>query len=178
MNAELAAVPSPSDDEAKDYYAKNLDRFKEEETIRASHILIRADSSADPATKAKARETIDAILAKARAGQDFAALAQESSQDPGSASRGGDLNYFKRGMMVPEFNDAAFALQPGQLSDVVTTQYGYHIIKVTDRKAGRVIPFEEAAPQIKQFLGEQKKQDRRKAFIDELKTKAKIEVLI
>ena len=178
VNAELAAVPAPSDDEAKDFYGKNPDKFTEEESIRASHILIRVPADADAATKAKARETIDAILEKAKAGQDFATLAQASSQDPGSAARGGDLNYFKRGTMVAEFNDAAFALQPGQMSGVVTTQYGYHIIKVTDRKAGRVVPFEETAPRIKQYLERQKKQDRQKTFIDELKAKAKIEVLI
>jgi peptidyl-prolyl cis-trans isomerase C len=178
MSAELAAVPAPSDDEAKDYYAKNPDKFKEEESIRASHILIRMAPDADAATKAKAKAAIDQALQRAKGGEDFAKLAQEFSQDPGSAVKGGDLNYFKRGMMVPEFNDAAFALQPGQLSDVVTTQYGYHIIKVTDRKPGRMMPFEEAAPRIKQFLEQQKKQDRRKAVIEELKTKAKIEVLI
>jgi len=178
MNAELAAVPAPTDDEAKAFYAKNLDKFKEAESLRASHILIRVDPGADADTKAKARATIDSVLEKAKAGQDFGALAKEFSQDTGTAPQGGDLNYFSRGRMVPAFNDAAFALQPGQLSGVVTTQYGYHIIKVTDRKAERVVPFEETAARIKQFLEQQKKQDRQKAFVEELKTKAKIEVLI
>ena len=178
IDAELSAVPGPSDEDAKDFYTKNPDKFTEEESIRASHILILVASDADAATKAKARATIDSVLQKVKAGQDFATLAQEFSQDPGSSARGGDLNYFKRGTMVREFNDAAFSLQPGQLSDVVTTQYGYHIIKVTDRKPGRVVPFEEVAPRIKQFLQGQKKQERRSAFIEGLKKKAKIEVLI
>ena len=178
MEAELAAVPGASDAEARDYYTKNADSFKEPETIRASHILIKVAPDADADTKAKAKATIDGLLEKAKAGQDFAKLAQEFSQDTGSGVKGGDLNYFRRGTMVPEFNDAAFALQPGQLSDVVTTKYGYHIIKVTDRKPEGTVPFEQVTPQIKQFLDRQKKQDRQNAFIEELKKKAKIEVLI
>jgi peptidyl-prolyl cis-trans isomerase C len=178
IDAELSALPGPTDDETREYYARNADKFTEQETIRASHILIQVARDADAATKAKARATIDSVLAKAKAGQDFGALAKEFSQDPGSGAQGGDLNYFRRGMMVPEFNDAAFALQPGQLSDVVTTQFGYHVIKVTDRKPGRVVPLEEAAPRIKQVLTGQKTQERRDAFIEGLRAKAKIEILI
>jgi len=177
MDAEVATLPGPSDAEAKDFYAKNPDRFKEEESVRASHILIRVDPNADAAAKAKAKSTIEAVLKKAKAGEDFGKLAQQYSQD-GSASQGGDLNFFPRGQMVPEFSNAAFALKPGQISDVVTTQFGYHIIKVTDRKPGRVVPFEEAAPQIKQYLEGQKKQEHADAFINGLKQKSKIEVLI
>jgi peptidyl-prolyl cis-trans isomerase C len=177
VEAELSTIPGPSDAEARDFYTKNPDRFKEEEAVRASHILIRVDPNADASTKAKAKATIDTVLKKAKAGEDFAKLAQHYSQD-GSAAQGGDLNYFPKGQMVPEFSNAAFALKPGEISSVVQTQFGYHVIKVTDRKPGRVVPFEEAAQQIKQFLDQQKKQERQKAFVDGLKKKAKIEVLI
>ena len=177
MQAEVATIPGPSDNEAKDFYAKNPDRFKEEESVRASHILIRVDPNADAATKAKAKATIEDVLKKARAGQDFAKLAQQYSQD-GSASQGGDLGFFPKAQMVPEFSNVAFALKKDQISDVVTTQFGYHIIKVTDRKPGRVVPFEEAAPKIKQFLEGQKKQEHADAFIEGLKKKSKIEILI
>jgi peptidyl-prolyl cis-trans isomerase C len=177
MDAEVAALPGPSDAEAKDYYAKNPDRFKEEESVRASHILIRVDPKADAATRAKAKATIDTVLKKAKAGEDFGKLAQNYSQD-GSAAQGGDLNFFPKGQMVPEFSNVAFSLKKDQISDVVTTQFGYHIIKLTDRKPGRVVPFEEAQAQIKQFLEGQKKQQHADAFIDGLKKKAKIEVLI
>ena len=177
MDAELSTVPGPSDAEAKDFYAKNPERFKEEESVHASHILIRVDPNADAATKAKAKATIESVLKKAKAGQDFAKLAQQYSQD-GSAAQGGDLGVFPRGQMVPEFSNVAFALKPNQISDVVTTQFGYHIIKVAEHNPPRVVSFEEAVPQIKRFLEGQKKQDKQNAFVESLKKKSKIEVLI
>lgn len=177
MDTEVSSTPGPSDAEAQDFYTKNPDKFKQEEQVRASHILIRVDEKADAAAKKKAKDEIDSVLKQARAGADFAKLAQDHSQD-GSAAQGGDLNYFTKQQMVPAFSDAAFSLKPGQISDVVTTPFGYHIIKVTDRKPARVVPFEEVSAKIKDFLGEQKKQQHADAFIDGLKKKAKIEVLI
>lgn len=177
MDAEMANESGATDQEAKDFYAKNPDKFRQPETVRASHILIRVDEKADAATRKKARAEIDGVLKQARSGADFAKLAQQHSQD-GSAAQGGDLNYFPRGQMVPAFDQVAFALKPGQISDVVQTQFGYHIIKVTDRKPGRTVPYEEAGAQIKQFLTEQKKQQHADDFIAALKKKSKIEVLI
>ena len=177
MDAELANQAAVSDQECKDFYQKNPDRFAQPEAVRASHILIRVDEKADAATKKKARTEIDAVLKQARAGADFAKLAQQHSQD-GSAAQGGDLNYFPRGQMVPAFEQAAFALKPGQISKVVETQFGYHIIKVTDYKAARTVPYDEASGQIRQFLTEQKKQQHADEFIAGLKKKSKIEVLI
>jgi peptidyl-prolyl cis-trans isomerase C len=177
MDAEMSTEASVTDQEAKDFYAKNPDKFQQPETVRASHILVRVDEKADAGTRKKARAEIDAVLKQARSGGDFAKLAQEHSQD-GSAAQGGDLNYFPRGQMVPEFDKVAFELKPGQISGVVQTQFGYHIIKVTDRKPARTVPYEEASAQIKQFLTEQKKQQRADNFIAGLKKKSKIEVLI
>jgi peptidyl-prolyl cis-trans isomerase C len=177
IETEIATLPGPSDLEAKDFYDKNPDRFKQDESVRASHILIRVDEKADAAAKKKARAEIDAVLKQVKAGGDFAKLAQQHSQD-GSAAQGGDLNYFAKGAMVPAFDKVAFELKPGQISDVVTTQFGYHIIKVVDHKPGRTIPFEESSQQIKQFLTEQKKQQHQNAYIEGLKKKSKIEVLI
>ena len=177
MEAETAALPGPSDLEAKDFYTKNPDRFKQEESVRASHILIRVAEEADAATKKKARAEIDACLKQAKSGADFAKLAQQHSQD-GSAAQGGDLNYFAKGTMVPAFDKVAFELKPGQISDVVTTQFGYHIIKVADHKPGRTVPFEESSAQIKQFLTQEKKQKHQDTYIEGLKKKSKIEVLI
>ncbi len=177
MDAELAAEPAPSDEDIKTFYDKNPERFKEGEKVRASHILIRVDQKARDAEKKKARSEIDSVLKEAKAGGDFAQLAQKHSQD-GSASQGGDLNYFTREQMVPEFSKVAFELKPGQVSDIVETQFGYHIIKVVDHQAARTVPFEQVNAQIKQFLGNQKKQQHADTFIDSLKKKSKIEVLI
>jgi peptidyl-prolyl cis-trans isomerase C len=177
MDTEVASTPGPSDAEAHDFYAKNPDKFQQQEMVRASHILIRVDANADAAAKKKARTEIDGVLRQARAGTDFAKLAEEHSQD-GSAAQGGDLNYFTREQMVPAFANVAFSLKPGQISDVVTTQFGFHIIKVTDHKPARTVPFEEASAKIKDFLAQQKKQQHADEFIAGLKKKSKIEVLI
>jgi peptidyl-prolyl cis-trans isomerase C len=177
MDVEVATIPGPSDADAKDFYDKNQDKFKEEEQVRASHILVKVDETADAATKQKARAKIDGVLKQVKAGADFGKLAQEHSQD-GSASQGGDLNYFGKGQMVPAFDKVAFELKPGQVSEVVQTQFGYHIIKVVDHKPGRTVPFEEAQAKIKDFLTGQKKQQHADAFIEGLKKKSKIEVLI
>lgn len=177
MDAEVATLPGPSDADAKDFYGKNPDKFQEKEQVRASHILVRVDEKADAAAKQKARAEIDGVLKQVKAGGDFAKLAQQHSQD-GSAAQGGDLNYFDKDTMVPAFANVAFAMKPGQVSDVVTTQFGYHIIKVIDHKAGRTVPYEEAEGKIKEFLAGQKKQQHADAFIEGLKKKAKIEVLI
>lgn len=177
MDTQVAGAAAATDTDAKDFYDKNPDKFKQEERIRASHILIHVDQNAPPAVRAKAKAQIESILKQARSGADFATLARKYSQDD-SAQAGGDLNYFSPGQMVPQFDAVAFKLKVGQISDVVTTEFGYHIIKVTDRKPARTVPFDEAKPQIMQFLTEQKKQQQADAYIDALKKKSKIEILI
>jgi peptidyl-prolyl cis-trans isomerase C len=177
MEAAVANIPGPTDAEAKDFYDKNPDKFKQDEQVRASHILVRVEPNADAKTKARAKAEIESVLKELKAGGDFAKLAQQHSQD-GSAAQGGDLGYFPHGQMVPEFDKVAFSLPVGQLSGVVTTQFGYHVLKVTDRKPARTVPYEEAQAQIKQFLEQQKKQQAADTFIEGLKKKAKIDILI
>ena len=177
LESEVATAAPATDDEVRAFYEKNPDKFKQEESMRASHILIMVDQKADEAERKKARVEIDAILKRARAGEDFATLAKAHSQD-GSAAQGGDLEFFARGRMVPEFDKVAFALEPGEISDVVTTQFGYHIIKATDRRAAETVPLEKVSPQVKQYLTNQKKQERADAFVAGLKQKSRIEVLI
>jgi peptidyl-prolyl cis-trans isomerase C len=171
MEAEVATQPLPSDAQVREFYDKNPDKF---ETVRASHILFKFDEKADDASKKKLLAEAQAVLKQAKGGSDFAELARKHSKD-GSAAQGGDLDFFPRGKMVPAFDQAAFALLPGQISDIVTTQFGYHIIKQTDR---RPVPFEQVSDRIKQFLAEQQKQQRAQAFVESLKQKAKIEVLV
>ena len=177
MEAELAIQPAPSEAEVRDFYSKNPDKFKQEEAVRASHILFRVEESADAVTKKKTLDQAQSVLKEARAGTDFAELAKKHSAD-GSAQQGGDLNFFTKGQMVPAFDQVAFALKPGQISDIVTTQFGYHIIKVTERRAASTVPFEQVSERIKEYLTEQQKQRAAQAFIQSLKQKAKIEVLV
>jgi peptidyl-prolyl cis-trans isomerase C len=176
MEVEVASAGAATDADAKDFYDKNPDKFTQPESVRASHILVMT-KDADEAGKKAARTKIDGVLKRAKAGEDFAALAKENSDD-GSASQGGDLGFFPRGRMVPEFDQAAFALKPGEISDVVSSQFGFHIIKLTEKKAGSVVPFEEVKPRILEYLTNQKKQQKVDGFIEEAKKRAKIEVLV
>ena len=177
VEAEVSTQPPPTDAQVREFYDKNPDKFKQDEAVRASHILFRVEETADAATKKKAMDEAQSVLKQARSGADFAELAKKHSAD-GSAQQGGDLNFFTRGQMVPPFDQAAFAMKPGEISDIVTTQFGYHIIKVTERRPASTVPFEQVSGRIKEFLTEQQKQQKADAFIQSLKQKAKIEVLV
>ena len=177
MNAQVASAPPATDVEAKEFYDKNPDKFKRPESVRASHILIGVKKDASDAEKAQSRARIEQVLKRAKAGEDFAVLAREHSQD-GSAAQGGDLNYFVKGQMVQPFDQVAFALKANEISDVVTTEFGYHIIKVVDHKPAGSVPLEEVSANIKEFLTQQKQQQAAEAFIAQLKQRSKVEVLI
>jgi peptidyl-prolyl cis-trans isomerase C len=161
-----------------DFYQKNQDKFQQGARVRASHILISVPETADAATKLQARTKAEGVLKDLKAGKDFAAAAKENSQDPGSAPNGGDLGFFEQGQMVPPFEQAAFALKPGEMSDLVESQFGYHIIKVADKQASRAVSIEEAKPQIEQYLTGQNRQAQTEAFVNTLKAKAKIDILM
>jgi peptidyl-prolyl cis-trans isomerase C len=178
IETEIATKVAVKPEQVNDFYAKNPDQFKEGESVRASHILIAVPKGADAATKAQARAKAEGILKDVKAGKDFAALAKENSADPGSAAQGGDLGFFQQGQMVGPFNDAAFSLAPGAISDIVETDFGFHIIKVAEKKPGRTIPLEEVKPQVEQYLEQMNRQEQTEAFVDGLKAKGKIEVLI
>jgi peptidyl-prolyl cis-trans isomerase C len=176
MDAEVAALSPATPEQARDFYQKNPDKFLRPEAVRASHILI-ATADADEAAKKKLRAQAESLLKQIKGGADFAQLAREHSKD-GSAAQGGDLNFFTKGQMVPQFDQAAWALKPGEVSGIVETQFGYHIIKMTERRAASTVPFEEVSERIVQFLTEKQKRDRTEAFVDGLKKKARIEVLV
>jgi peptidyl-prolyl cis-trans isomerase D len=125
-------------------YNENITQYETPEQIRASHILLKSEGKDDAEVKARA----EAILKQAKAGADFAELAKKNSEDEGSAPKGGDLDFFGRGKMVPEFDQAAFALKPGEISDLVKTQYGYHIIKMADKKGGTTRSLADARQQL------------------------------
>ena len=129
-------------------YRQNLEQYSTPEQVRASHILLKTEGQ----DAAAVRKQAEALLKRARAGADFAELAREHSEDEGSASNGGDLDYFGRGRMVKEFEDVAFDLEPGTISDIVETQFGLHIIKVVDKKPAVTTPFEDVKAQIAEQL--------------------------
>jgi peptidyl-prolyl cis-trans isomerase C len=178
VEGEIAAKIAIKPEAVSDFYQKNQDKFQQGPRVRASHILIQVPQGADAAAKQQAKAKADALLTDLKAGKDFASAAKENSQDPGSAPNGGDLGFFEQGQMVPQFEQAAFALKPGQMSDVVETQFGYHIIKVAEKQDSRVVPLEEAKAQIEQYLTEQNRHAQTELFVNALKAKAKIEILM
>ena len=163
--------------QVEDFYKNNPEKFHQPESVRASHILIAAAENADAATKAHAKTKAQQILKEIRAGKDFAELARQHSQD-GSATNGGDLGFFPQGQMVGPFNDAAFSLKPGATSDLVETQFGYHIIRVAEKKPARTVPLEEMRPQIEEFLKHQNRETETESFVKALRAKGKVEILV
>jgi peptidyl-prolyl cis-trans isomerase D len=149
--AEIAAKIEVDEDKIKAYYQENINDFREPEKRKARHILLKATPEDSEQThKQKAAEAAD-ILAKARQGEDFAALAKQYSEGP-SKDQGGDLGYFSSGQMVPAFNDAVFNLKTGDISDVVKTQFGYHIIKLEDIKPATTKSLDQVRQQIVTIL--------------------------
>jgi peptidyl-prolyl cis-trans isomerase C len=174
LGEKSAATPEA----VADFYMKNLEKFKQAERVRASHILITVPQNADATTKQMARAKAEALLKDLKSGKDFATAARESSQDPGSAANGGDLGFFPQGQMVPAFDQAAFALKPGEMSELIETPFGFHIIKVAEKQPAKTVPLAEAKGQIEQYLLGQNRRTQTEAFVNELKAKAKIELLI
>jgi peptidyl-prolyl cis-trans isomerase C len=178
VQAEVEPKVTVTDNDVNGFYQQNPDKFKEPEAVHAAHILIRLPEKADDAAKKKARTEADSVLAQVKKGGDFAALAKQHSQDPGSAANGGDLGFVAKGQTVPAFEQAAFALKPGQLSGVVETPFGFHIIKLIEHRAERAVPLTEVKAQVEQFLKQQQTQEKTGAFIEQLKAKAKVEILM
>ena len=163
-----------TDEESKAYYDKNPQMFKQPEQIKASHILIKADAKADEAQKAEARKKIEEVQKKLKDGGDFAALAKEYSEGPSSA-KGGDLGYFRRGQMVKPFEEAALALKPNEVSDIVETRFGYHLIIVYDVKPAQTLAYADVKDKINQRMKQEKVEKEAVQYVDKLKKDAKLE---
>lgn len=136
----------------REQYEARRDEFDRPEEVRARHILIRIPEDADEAVRQAARERAEAALARIQEGADFEDVALEVSEDPGSQSRGGDLGFFSRGRMVKPFEEAAFSLPVGEVSGVVETVHGLHLIRVEEKRPERVVPYDEARVQIAEEL--------------------------
>ena len=178
LQAELDAKTAVTPEQINDFYVKNPTAFQQGERVKASHILVRVQANADPAEREKARAKAAGLLADLKAGKDFAALAKQYSDDPGSGAQGGDLGYFQRGQMVPPFEEAAFALPVGQTSELVTSDFGFHIIRVMDRQPGRTQAIDEVRGEIEEYLLGQNREQQTRLFVDALKAKGKVEIYI
>lgn len=165
-----------SEDDARKFYEQNADKFMRNETARASHILIGTDAKTSPEDKKKALEKAEKLRKELAGGADFAALAKENSTCP-SSKQGGDLGYFAKGQMVPPFEKAAFSMKPGEISDVVETQFGYHVIKLMEKKPAQKVEFKEARQRIEEYLKNQKIGLAVGDYLAEARKTAKIDIL-
>lgn len=158
---EVKAFQSANGQKISDYYNNNLSTYVKEAEIKASHILVKVNQDASPADKAAAKEKAQKILDRVKANEDFATVASAESDDTGSKVKGGDLGYFSEGMMVEEFSKAAFALKPGEISGIVESPFGFHIIKQTDQKPKSEKKLDEVSTEIAELLIHKEEQDKK-----------------
>ena len=166
-----------SEEDARKFYNDNPDKFTRPEAVKASHILLGVDAKATAEEKKAAREKAEKLRKELAGGADFAALAKGNSTCP-SSQQGGDLGFFGKGQMVPAFESVAFSLKPGEISEVVETSFGYHIIKLTEKKAAEKVDFKEARPRIEDYLKNQKVGAAVNEYLAETRKTAKIELLL
>jgi peptidyl-prolyl cis-trans isomerase D len=158
--------------QVEQYYQQHQKDFQVPEEVKVRHILIKVPTGADAKTDAAAKQKAEDLLKQIKAGGDFDALAKANSDDPGSKDQGGELGMIQRGVTVPAFEQAAFALQPGQVSDLVKTQFGYHILKVEEKQTAHLKPLEEVKGQILATLTRQQESDQQASYAQQLATEA------
>jgi peptidyl-prolyl cis-trans isomerase C len=173
---------SVSDDEIKKYYDDNPSKFEQPEMVKVSHILLSTRDSGTQGElsedkKQAKRKLAEDLLKRARAGEDFAKLAKEYSDDTASKDSGGEYPPFQRGRMVAEFDAAAFALKPNEISDVVTTMYGYHIIKLLERIPAQKVELAKVSTEVKDYLKGQALQKLLPDYMAKLKKEANVQIL-
>ena len=160
------------------FYEQHPEQFTQPGGVRARHILIGVSPDAAEPDRAEARDRARRLRVDAEGVADFETLAREHSDDPGSAANGGDLGLVVEGQTVAAFETALFALDPGELSDVVETPFGFHVIQMVERQDDSIVPFEEASGPIGNLLLQQEQQTRTAAFIEELKARHDVRILI
>src|ERR1700678_1340494 len=165
-------APPGTKQQVGQYYPGHQKDFQVPEEVKVRHILIKVDPKADAKTDAAAKQKAEDLLKPIKGGADFAALAKANSDDPGSKDAGGELGMIQRGVTVPAFESAAFSLQPGQISDVVKTQFGYHILKVEEKQTAHLKPLEEVKAQILATLTRQQEADQQASYAQQIATEA------
>lgn len=174
MAAKNGEMKTPTDEEIQAFYKENASSFEQEEQVRASHILLKTDAGTTAEKKAELKKQLEKIASDIKAGNiTFAEAAKKHSECP-SAPRGGDLSYFGKGQMVKPFETAAFAAKKDEVTDIVETQFGYHIIQVTDKKEAGKIALDEVNDQIKEHLMQEKKQNAYEEFLQNARKEAEI----
>ena len=177
VDDQLKGRAEVTDTEVEDFYKKNPDQFKAPEKVRASHILVAVPMDASPEVVAQKETVVKAILEQVKKGEDFAKLAAEKSEDPSAKQNSGDLDFFAKDQMVPEFADAAFKMKEGEVSaEPVRSQFGYHIIKMTGRKEAETMALEKAKPQLLEYLKNQKKQQEIEKVVKAMREKADVKI--
>lgn len=169
-----SGLPKPTEADAREFYDSNTEQFVSPERIKASHILIKVAPEDTDMIKAEKRKRLEEIRARLVRGEDFAKVAAENSECPSSAS-GGDLGFFGRGQMIKPFEDAAFSLKTGVLSEIVETTFGFHVIKVTEREKATTTAFADVKSNIVEYLENMRKQQEVEKYIGALRDLAKIE---
>jgi peptidyl-prolyl cis-trans isomerase C len=177
IEKEILPAIKINDQDAKTYYDANLEKFNQPERVRARHILMKVEKGDSEDKKTAAKKKLQDIQKRILAGEDFSKLAKENSQGPSNV-KGGDLGYFTKGRMVKSFEDVAFKLAPNEVSDIVETQFGYHLIKVIDRQAAGAQPYEKMKEKIKSHLFNEQVQKKMEPYVKTLREKAKVEVYI
>ncbi|PYV12797.1 MAG: hypothetical protein DMG07_16320 [Acidobacteria bacterium] len=166
---KIAVAPA----EVSQYYQEHTEEFRHPDLVRSSHILITVPDGATPEQERRARQLAESLLARAKKGEDFAKLAKENSTDD-SASAGGDIGLVPRGQLAPEYEEAAFSLSVGAISNLVRTQFGFHIIKVTEKRRAGLATLDQVQAELTQFLKNQKTQAEVSKVVNQLSTQAKI----
>ncbi len=174
LDKEVTHHVTVPDEQVRAYYDNNPQFFQKPEQVKASHILIKVPEDADEEAQAKALATIEGLKARIASGENFSVLAQQYSDCP-SKAKGGDLGFFTRNQMVPPFSEAAFALEPGQTSDIVRTRFGYHLIRVIERNPEKTMAFTEVKEAISAHLQQETEGKEINNYLDNLRKNANIQ---
>lgn len=176
VSIEVRAKVQVGETETREYYTANISKYTEEENYRARHIFFKTGEKASPDEIQRSKTTAIAVLADAKSGKDFAELAKKFSEDPAARKDGGDLGSFKKGDMQPELEKTILSLKTGEVSELVTTLIGFHIIKLEARIAGTTKPFESVKTEIEEIIYRKKSEERFNQWAKDLRGKASVEI--